>query len=279
MDRHKRKCNQCRFAKETWRLACKGRLCVKCTTNAPFRLQYTLEGSYWWQNFAIKLCFLYERLLEGPYRSRHSFHYRNSSTSMCIQLRHTLINLYLKASYIPDAVFTEALIHLNFLQEKCSNFVVTKDISSSLDRIMNFFKEPSRSPFVLYGISGSGKTSLLAYLVNSIWYTIFWHLFIHSCEKVAEIAQSSTKIIIRFVGTTAESTSARALLHSICQQIIQIYKFKDDIHEFLFVLFTLNYLTTSSGGFGFVKSCLFYFAPYGTAISAFVPFYRFIGST
>lgn len=76
---------------------------------------------------------------------------------------------------------------------------------SELERIKNHMLSDCEKPMVLYGEGGCGKTSLLAKsagLSSTEWF-----------EGAKPI------IIIRFLGTTPDSSALAPTLVSICQQV------------------------------------------------------------
>ncbi len=95
-----------------------------------------------------------------------------------------------------------------FAKQKRKNFVGQEAISK---KISDYISNNNRQPFVLYGKSGSGKTSIMA--------------------KAIENAQQNTnaKIIYRFVGATPNSSSSYSLLTSIFEELnIGIEKIKNE---------------------------------------------------
>lgn len=102
-------------------------------------------------------------------------------------------------------IVTEILQHLH----ACNNSVkVFYGREEQLERIENYMLGLSDKPLVLYGEGGCGKTSLLAKsaaLTSTDWFA-----------KVRPIS------IIRFLGTTPDSSTLTPTLISICQQARKI---------------------------------------------------------
>lgn len=94
----------------------------------------------------------------------------------------------------------------------------------SLEKIKDYMLNNEEKPLVLYGEGGCGKTSLLA--------------------KSAGLSSSSWLLgkkpisIIRFLGTTPDSSALTPTLISICQQVI--YFLKKLIINIQFSKFTFN---------------------------------------
>ncbi|EEB13481.1 conserved hypothetical protein [Pediculus humanus corporis] len=103
-------------------------------------------------------------------------------------------------------IVTEILQHLH----ACNNSVkVFSGREDHLVKIENYMKSDNDKPIVLYGEGGCGKTSLLAKaagLTSSEWFL-----------DVKPI------IVIRFLGTTPDSSALTPTLMSICQQISYNY--------------------------------------------------------
>lgn len=99
-------------------------------------------------------------------------------------------------------IVTEILQHLH----ACNNSVkVFYGREENLERIENYMLNYSEKPLVLYGEGGCGKTSLLAKsasLALTDWFS-----------------DSKPINIIRFLGTTPDSSALTPTLISICQQI------------------------------------------------------------
>lgn len=90
------------------------------------------------------------------------------------------------------------------MQSKLKNFQVFYGREDTLERIKEYMLGDSDKPLVLYGEGGCGKTSLLAKsagLTSSMWLT---------GKKPINV--------IRFLGTTPDSSALTPTLISICQQ-------------------------------------------------------------
>ncbi|XP_011493787.1 PREDICTED: NACHT and WD repeat domain-containing protein 2 [Ceratosolen solmsi marchali] len=103
-------------------------------------------------------------------------------------------------------IITEILQHLHACNNSVRVFYGRED---SLDKIENYMLGNSDKPLVLYGEGGCGKTSLLAKsagLANTVW-----------------LPGKKPVSIIRFLGTTPDSSALTPTLISICQQISYNY--------------------------------------------------------
>ncbi|KAM0725564.1 NACHT and WD repeat domain-containing protein 2 [Formica fusca] len=103
-------------------------------------------------------------------------------------------------------IITEILQHLHACNNSVKVFYGRED---TLERIKNHMLGNSDKPLVLYGEGGCGKTSLLAKsagLTSTIW-----------------LSDRKPISIIRFLGTTPDSSALTPTLISICQQISYNY--------------------------------------------------------
>ena len=101
-------------------------------------------------------------------------------------------------------LYLEVLQHANFCVNRCETFCGQENL---LSKILAHFTAEQGMPLVVYGESGSGKTSVMA--------------------KVATILKSqlgpSCKIVLRFLGTSPCSSSICDVLASVCLQICTVY--------------------------------------------------------
>lgn len=83
----------------------------------------------------------------------------------------------------------------------------------NLVRLKKYMQDDCDKPLVLHGEGGCGKTSLLAKsaaLTSTEWF--------ENCKPVS---------IIRFLGTTPDSSALTPALISICQQVNTLYTYID----------------------------------------------------
>jgi hypothetical protein len=87
--------------------------------------------------------------------------------------------------------------HREFAQERCRHFIGRQDV---LKRIKDYLADPQDNrPLVIHGVSGCGKTALMA----QAWLTI----------------TDPEYAVARFVGGTPGSADLRTLLRSLCRQL------------------------------------------------------------
>jgi hypothetical protein len=101
-----------------------------------------------------------------------------------------------------EEIFDEVFQHGIFCQKKCKAFHGRKPF---LEDIKNGIENGSTT-FILHGESGCGKTSVMAKLASSMkkW-----------------IGDPKATLVLRFIGTTANSFAIRDLLKNICVQLFK----------------------------------------------------------
>ncbi|XP_064636230.1 uncharacterized protein LOC135493155 isoform X2 [Lineus longissimus] len=103
---------------------------------------------------------------------------------------------------IHDSLYEEVLQHTAFCQEKISKFHGRED---TIQEILNYFETSGKSkPFVVHGKSGCGKTSIMA----------------AAAQKIK--LKPRTLVLLRFIGTTQESSGIRQLLVSVMNQMFKV---------------------------------------------------------
>ncbi|XP_070552817.1 NACHT domain- and WD repeat-containing protein 1-like [Ptychodera flava] len=113
---------------------------------------------------------------------------------------------------IDDPVFREALQHAKFCETKCAMF---HGQSNALQKIKTYVTGNSNAPLVIYGPSGCGKTSLVAM----------------AAKLTRKWLSGDAVTVLRFIGTTPDSTTLRRTLFSISKQISQVYEDGKTISE------------------------------------------------
>ncbi|CAK9021731.1 NACHT domain- and WD repeat-containing protein 1, partial [Durusdinium trenchii] len=116
----------------------------------------------------------------------------------------------------PDAVVDEAQTHLRFAQERATSFVGRGELVHQVTDFVNAPGDVPEQMMLVRGLSGAGKTSLLA--------------------KAALLTDAN--LCLRFCGTTPSSKDYVALMRSVAQQICRMYgnddvKLADDFFLFL----------------------------------------------
>ncbi|HNS50565.1 MAG TPA: DUF4062 domain-containing protein [Anaerolineae bacterium] len=101
-----------------------------------------------------------------------------------------------------DPLDREIASHTRFGRDRAGQFVGREQ---PLQAIAGYLQSSSHDPLVVWGESGCGKSALMARAI-----------------AVAQGAHPHSEIISRFVGATPESTSARALLESLCRQFARL---------------------------------------------------------
>lgn len=104
---------------------------------------------------------------------------------------------------VSDPLYDEVVQHLSFCQTKCSTFYGRNEI---LGQCKTYLQDDRRDPLVIHGQSGCGKTSVMSMVAQEAWNF-----------------SNQSNVVIRYIGTTPNSSQVRLLLHSVCQQICNIY--------------------------------------------------------
>ncbi|WP_321421356.1 tetratricopeptide repeat protein [uncultured Methanobacterium sp.] len=102
-----------------------------------------------------------------------------------------------------DPLDKEIQDHLDFGMERFRYFQGRVEI---LEDIGDYLKNRQEEPLTIHGVSGSGKTALMAYAADK-----------------ARKEYPESKVISRYIGATATSSDIRSLLESLCHQISDIY--------------------------------------------------------
>merc|ERR1712218_639389 len=99
-------------------------------------------------------------------------------------------------------IVTELLQHLHACNNSVTVFYGRVD---ELKRVQEYVTGENNVPFVFYGEGGSGKTAILSKA---------------ACNSVQEwVLPAKPLLIVRYLGTTPDSSSLGPLLASICQQL------------------------------------------------------------
>ena len=100
-----------------------------------------------------------------------------------------------------DAFAEELFQHASFCQKKCKSFYGRKEF---LEASKNILLNHDKHAVVLHGGSGCGKTSIMAKIATEVkqW-----------------VEDESAIVIVRFIGTSPDSSGIRTLLRSICLQM------------------------------------------------------------
>lgn len=102
-----------------------------------------------------------------------------------------------------DPVDQEAIAHQVFGQERARVFIGRQDL---LERIHQYLHGQDRYPLVVHGVSGSGKSALLAKAVAD-----------------QESRVTNHEVIVRYIGATPASSDIRSLLEGLCKEITLRY--------------------------------------------------------
>ena len=120
----------------------------------------------------------------------------------------------------------EILHHLIFCREKCKVFCGR---NRELGTVMNFLRLTGNTqPFIVYAPSGAGKTAFMAMVA----------------KKSKEWLGQGCVTIVRFMGTSPQSSTIRQVLISVCRQICAAYGEPFDGGNFQKISKLVQYLET-----------------------------------
>ncbi|XP_072178165.1 NACHT domain- and WD repeat-containing protein 1-like [Diadema setosum] len=131
---------------------------------------------------------------------------RNFCDKFCMFMINS-IKSYARTSlqHMDNQLYMEVLSHSTFCRERAETVIGQEEPLGTL--LAHLGQEHGRKPYVIHGIGGSGKTSLIA------------KLFSMSLDRYQGTQENRPKHVIRFIGITPQSSNIRDLLFSICEQI------------------------------------------------------------
>ena len=106
-----------------------------------------------------------------------------------------------ETSGVRDAFAEEIFQHASFCQKKCKSFHGRKEF---LEASKNTLVNHKKHSVVLHGESGCGKTSIMAKIATEVkkW-----------------VKDESAIVVLRFIGTSPDSSGIRPLLRNVCIQL------------------------------------------------------------
>eukprot|EP00004_Rigifila_ramosa_P014105 TRINITY_DN3180_c0_g1_i6.p1 TRINITY_DN3180_c0_g1~~TRINITY_DN3180_c0_g1_i6.p1 ORF type:complete len:927 (-),score=255.74 TRINITY_DN3180_c0_g1_i6:35-2815(-) len=140
----------------------------------------------------------------------HAAYLRGFCDRFCSELSNLIIEAFKRNNTTPDDDLSEITQHRIVIQEKARSFVGRSQLVGRVVQYIVSEGSEERWPLVVYGESGSGKTSLLA------------RALMQAQEQRPNMVFAS-----RFVGSTSESTRTLSLIRSISLQIIRAYEFSE----------------------------------------------------
>jgi len=150
-----------------------------------------------------------------PGKSEHREYLRQLLDDFCRRVTKSIKSSANALSLTPDPVVDEAAQHLRFGLERDKRFTSTATSAEIEKRIRDYLLAPcaeaTGAALVVHGRSGAGKSYLLS--------KIMAEYLRNQCDGGV--------FLIRFLGTTPMSSNVQALLTSICEQLLRVYK-RDD---------------------------------------------------
>ena len=121
-----------------------------------------------------------------------------------------------KQAQAADPLDQENAEHEAFGRERAHRFVGRKDLLDQIDAYMRS-TDAGQSPFVVHGVSGTGKTALMGKAVLSQR---------HASDQSTIHNPQSTILLERYIGATPGSSNLRSLLVDLCQQLHRALDFE-----------------------------------------------------
>jgi len=106
-----------------------------------------------------------------------------------------------------DDLTREIEAHRRFGEERCRHFIGREEI---IEQIRDYVRRGDNHPLVVWGVSGSGKSALMA-----------------RCAELIHQKLPSARLIHRFIGATPASTDIRSLLESLCREIYRTFDYDE----------------------------------------------------
>ncbi|KAL4224823.1 hypothetical protein ACF0H5_015519 [Mactra antiquata] len=147
-------------------------------------------------------------MLDVKYSIANTEHISNHVRRLCDFVCKTiadgiLSNYEQRLHFEEDRVCQEILQHAEHAIEKADLFVGR---DNEIKTTLKYLTSQDKTPLVVHGQSGCGKTALMAVIANK-----------------AKEQTSKGVVVLRFLGTTGQSGSARLLLLNLCSQISRVY--------------------------------------------------------
>ncbi|MCX5800577.1 MAG: DUF4062 domain-containing protein [Candidatus Eisenbacteria bacterium] len=112
-----------------------------------------------------------------------------------------------------DELKTEIEEHESWGKERARFFTGRTSI---LQRISDYLRGTDTHPLAIFGVSGSGKTALMA----------------HAAQKAREMLPGA-RVVVRFIGATPGSSDGRSVLEDACRHIYRVFDFEEQKQNLL----------------------------------------------
>ena len=145
---------------------------------------------------------------DGMTAEKNSEYLRNFADKFCNFMVQSALDGVARANISTDTYYSEALQHNTTWINNCEEFVGG---IPTLDRIKELVSQCSHKPLILHGPSGSGKTFFMSKA---------------SMQVTKELAFRSC--IILYLGTSPGSSSARAVMTTLCHRLSSILDVSSD---------------------------------------------------
>ncbi|KAK3583746.1 hypothetical protein CHS0354_022778 [Potamilus streckersoni] len=134
----------------------------------------------------------------------HKKYLKDFNDDFVVMIKNMIETALRKKQTNSDTLLEEVFQHVRFCQKKCELFHGREE---SLKKIKDYITGKSREVFVVHGQSGSGKTSILAM----------------TARDIKKRTSGTAVLLLRFLGTSPDSTSIIPLLTSLLKQLNRIF--------------------------------------------------------
>ncbi|RHY28673.1 hypothetical protein DYB32_005783 [Aphanomyces invadans] len=152
----------------------------------------------------------------------HATYLTDFCDHFCSLMCESLLAASEQLNVAPDAVFNEVMHHALFCAQRSANFVGRADILSKVHAYLRSATVENR-PFVLYGRGGAGKSAVVAKVAMKLTGGGGPAVAAGSGLAAVLTPRHDPVLVLRFLGTSLDSTDIRKLLTSICSQIHRNY--------------------------------------------------------
>jgi WD40 repeat protein len=123
-----------------------------------------------------------------------------------------------------DEICVEVIKHLQFANHRGNSHIGRAEVIEKVSAYLSKEETPDdpHSLLTIYGASGTGKTSIMAKACIETYHM--------SLQRGYKSLYNAT-IVVRFVGTSAGSTTSRLLMRSICRQLSRVYDKRETIPD------------------------------------------------
>ena len=141
-----------------------------------------------------------------PYQcEEHKKYLKEVTDKNCQVVLDALNKLEKSLAMVPNPLVDEVRLHLEFAVARSERFCPTASSLSALETVKIYLQGKGGQAFVVWAPSGAGKTYVLARAAAGV--------------LSKEPLESPAAVVVRFLGTSSQSSDALSLVSSICEQL------------------------------------------------------------